>query len=36
MGKTAKIVGGIVLGLFTLGLIINAKDMARYVRMSTM
>ncbi len=36
MGKTAKIIGGVVLGLVALGLIVNAKDLARYVRMSTM
>ncbi len=35
-GKFAKIVGGTVLGLIALGMIVNAKDIARYVRMSTM
>ena len=36
MGKTARIVGGVMLGLVTLGVIVNMKDLARYIRMSTM
>jgi hypothetical protein len=36
MGKAAKIVGGVVLGLVTLGVLINMKDLQRYIRMSTM
>ena len=36
MGKAARIVGGVVLGLVTLGVIINMKDLKRYIRMSTM
>jgi hypothetical protein len=36
LGKASKVVGGIVLGLFALGLIINSKDLARYIRMSAM
>jgi hypothetical protein len=35
-GKTAKIVGGVVLSVLTLGVIINMKDLKRYIRMSTM
>jgi len=36
IGKLSKMVGGVVLGLVALGLIINAKDIRRYVRMTTM
>jgi hypothetical protein len=36
VGKLSKMVGGFVLGLLALGLIINAKDIRRYVRMTTM
>jgi len=36
MGKAARIVGGVVLGLVTLGVLINMKDLQRYIRMSTM
>jgi hypothetical protein len=36
VGKLSKVVGGLVLGLVALGMIINAKDIKRYVRMSTM
>jgi len=36
VGKLSKAVGGLVLGLIALGMIINAKDIRRYVRMSTM
>jgi hypothetical protein len=35
-GRVSKVVGGVVLGLFVLGMIVNAKDIARYVRISTM
>jgi len=36
IGKLSKMVGGVVLGLVALGLLINAKDIRRYVRMTTM
>jgi hypothetical protein len=36
LAKVSKIVGGVILGLVTLGLIINMKDIRRYMRMSTM
>jgi hypothetical protein len=36
VGTLSKIVGGTVLGLIVLGMIINSKDIVRYVRMSTM
>jgi hypothetical protein len=36
IGKLTKAVGGLVLGLIALGMIINAKDIRRYMRMSTM
>ncbi len=36
LGKVSKVVGSIVLGLFAIGVIVNAKDIRRYVRMSTM
>jgi hypothetical protein len=36
VGKLTKVVGGVVLGLVALGMIINAKDIRRYVRMTTM
>jgi hypothetical protein len=36
IGKLTKMVGGIVLGLVALGMIINAKDIRRYVRMTAM
>jgi hypothetical protein len=36
IGKLSKTVGTVVLGLIALGMIINAKDIRRYVRMSTM
>jgi hypothetical protein len=35
VGKLTKVVGGVVLGLVALGMIINAKDIRRYVRMTT-
>ena len=35
-GRVSKIVGGVVLGLVTLGVLINMKDLRRYIRMSTM
>jgi hypothetical protein len=35
-GRVAKIVGGVVLSLVTVGVIINMKDLKRYIRMSTM
>ena len=36
MWKIAKIVGGVVLTVATIGVIVNLKDLKRYVRMSTM
>lgn len=36
MGKTAKIIGGVVIALATIGLLANLKDVKRYIRMSTM
>jgi hypothetical protein len=36
MGKLAKVIGATVLGLIAVGMIVNSKDIARYVRMSTM
>jgi hypothetical protein len=36
VGRLSKAVGGLVLGLIALGMIINAKDIRRYMRMSTM
>jgi hypothetical protein len=36
IGKLSRIVGATVLGIFVLGAIVNSKDIARYVRMSTM
>jgi hypothetical protein len=36
MGKTAKIVGSVVLSLVAVGLLVNLKDVKRYVRMSMM
>jgi len=36
VGRMSKFVGGIVLGLVVIGMLVNAKDIRRYVRMSTM
>jgi len=36
VGKLSKVVGSIVLGLFAIGMIVNSKDIKRYIRMSTM
>ena len=36
MGKAAAILGSVVLGLATIGLLVNLKDVKRYVRISTM
>lgn len=36
IGKFTRIVGATVLGVIVLGMIVNSKDIARYVRMSTM
>ena len=36
VGKVSKIVGSVVLGLVALGMIINMKDIRRYVRMTAM
>jgi len=36
LGKVTKVVGGVVLGLFVLGMIVNSKDIKRYIRISTM
>jgi hypothetical protein len=36
IGKVSKIVGSVVLGLVALGMIINMKDIKRYVRMTAM
>ena len=36
MGKTARIIGGVVLTLAAIGLLANLKDVRRYIRMSTM
>ena len=36
IGRMSRILGGVVLGLITLGVLINLKDLKRYVRMSTM
>ena len=36
LGKISKVVGSVVVGLFVLGIIVNSKDIRRYIRMSTM
>lgn len=36
LGRVSKVVGSVFLGLFVLGMIVNAKDIVRYVRISTM
>lgn len=36
MGKAIKIIGSVVLGVATIGLLANLKDVKRYVRMSMM
>lgn len=36
VGKLSKTLGSMVLGLIALGMIMNAKDIRRYVRMSMM
>lgn len=36
VGKLSKFVGSVVVGLFVLGMIVNSKDIRRYVRMTTM
>jgi len=36
MGKTARIIGGLVIALAAIGFMANLKDIRRYVRMSTM
>jgi len=36
LGKLTKIIGATVLGVIVLGVLVNSKDIARYVRMSTM
>jgi hypothetical protein len=36
VSKLSRTVGGVVLGLIALGMIINAKDIRRYLRMSMM
>jgi hypothetical protein len=36
MGKLTRLAGAAVLGAIFLGMIVNSKDIARFVRMSTM
>jgi hypothetical protein len=36
LGKLSKVVGSVVLGLFFLGMLVNSKDIRRYMRMSMM
>jgi hypothetical protein len=36
IGKLSRIVGYTVLGVIAIGMLVNSKDIARYVRMSTM
>jgi hypothetical protein len=36
MWKIAKIVGGVVLTVATIGFVVNLKDVKRYVRMTMM
>jgi hypothetical protein len=36
IGKLTRIVGAAVLGIIVVGALVNSKDIARYVRMSTM
>lgn len=36
MGKTLKIIGGVVVGLVAIGMIANFHDIKRYARMSMM
>jgi hypothetical protein len=36
IGKLTKIIGVTVLGVIALGMLVNSKDIARYVRMSAM
>jgi hypothetical protein len=35
-GKLSRVVGAAVLGIIVVGVIVNSKDIARYVRMSTL
>lgn len=36
VGKVSRIIGTAVLGIIVVGAIVNSRDIARYVRMSTM
>jgi len=36
LGRVSRLIGGVVIGLVVLGMIINSKDIRRYIRMSTM
>ena len=36
LARISKVVGSVILGLVTLGVLINLKDVKRYIRMSTM
>jgi hypothetical protein len=36
VGKLSKIVGATVLGMIAVGILVNSKDIKRYVRMSMM
>ena len=36
LGKVSRVMGSIALGLVVLGLLVNAKDVLQYIRISTM
>jgi hypothetical protein len=36
LGKLTRLIGGVVLGVIAIGMIVNAKDIQRYIRISTM
>ncbi len=36
MGQMSRIIGGVAMTLFVIGVIANLKDLRRYVRISTM
>jgi hypothetical protein len=36
LGKLSRVVGAAVLGIIVVGALVNSRDIARYVRMSTM
>jgi hypothetical protein len=36
LGRLSRVVGAAVLGIIVVGALVNSRDIARYVRMSTM